>query len=119
MLTSGGGGTDKYAAGVKVTLPTIFGHRDVGNTVCPGRYGYARLPEIRDRVAAIYAGIREPTISERYAADAALRTALGTPVGSEQVTAGVRWQAYQNATMYWTLTTGAHVVGWGILPPKR
>jgi uncharacterized protein with LGFP repeats len=117
VLTSGGGGTDKYAVGVKVTLPTIFGHRDVGNTACPGRYGYARLPEIRDRVAAIYAGIREPSISERYASDAALRTALGTPVGSEQVTAGVRWQTYQNATMYWTPSTGAHVVGgqiWGV-----
>jgi hypothetical protein len=32
-------------------VPTIFGHRDVGKTACPGRYGYARLPEIRTAVA--------------------------------------------------------------------
>jgi hypothetical protein len=53
VLTSGGGGTSKYAAGVNVRLPTIFGHRDVGSTACPGRYGYARLTEIRDRVARL------------------------------------------------------------------
>jgi hypothetical protein len=51
-LTSTGGGTSKYAAGVDVTLPTVFAHRDVGNTVCPGRYGYAKMGDIRARVAA-------------------------------------------------------------------
>ncbi|MGI8721165.1 MAG: N-acetylmuramoyl-L-alanine amidase [Geodermatophilaceae bacterium] len=50
-LTSSGGGTSKYPAGVAVTLPTIFGHRDVGSTTCPGQYSYNRLPEIRERVA--------------------------------------------------------------------
>ncbi|WP_448627008.1 N-acetylmuramoyl-L-alanine amidase [Geodermatophilus sp. URMC 64] len=117
VLTSGGGSTVRYAAGARVTLPTIFGHRDTGLTACPGRYGYARLPEIRDRVTALVNDIREPTISERYAADAALRTLLGPPVGTEQSTAGVRWQQYQNAYMYWTPLTGAHVVGgqiWGV-----
>jgi hypothetical protein len=52
-LVSGGGGTAKYSAGTRVTLPTIFGHRDVGKTVCPGQYGYARLGEIRDQVALL------------------------------------------------------------------
>ncbi len=28
-------------------LPNIIGHRDVGNTACPGRYAYARLPYLR------------------------------------------------------------------------
>ncbi|WP_235495122.1 DUF4214 domain-containing protein [Geodermatophilus sp. Leaf369] len=51
VLTSGGGGTSRYAAGARVTLPTIFGHRDVGSTACPGQYGYARLGEIRAAVA--------------------------------------------------------------------
>ena len=46
-LTSAGGGTAKYAAGVTVTLPTIFAHRDVGATVCPGQYAYARMGQIR------------------------------------------------------------------------
>lgn len=51
-LTSGGGGTSRYAAGVRVTLPTIFGHRDVGSTTCPGQYGYAKLGGIRSAVVA-------------------------------------------------------------------
>jgi N-acetylmuramoyl-L-alanine amidase len=51
-LISGGGGTSRTVAGTAVSLPTIFGHRDVGSTACPGQYGYARLNEIRDRVAA-------------------------------------------------------------------
>jgi hypothetical protein len=49
-LVSAGGGTAKYPAGTAVTLPTIFAHRDVGRTVCPGRYGYARMAEIRSKV---------------------------------------------------------------------
>jgi hypothetical protein len=51
-LVSGGGGTAKYTAGTRVYLPTIFGHRDVGTTACPGEYGYARLGEIRAKVGA-------------------------------------------------------------------
>jgi uncharacterized protein with LGFP repeats len=50
-LTSAGGGTSRYPAGKKVTLPTVFGHRDSGRTECPGDRGYDRLPEIRDAVA--------------------------------------------------------------------
>lgn len=53
QLTSSGGGTSRYPAGQTVTLPNIFGHRDVGSTTCPGQYGYARLDEIRTRVAAL------------------------------------------------------------------
>jgi len=52
-LTSSGGGTSKYAAGTVVSLPTVFGHRDVGNTTCPGDFGYARLDEIRAKASAI------------------------------------------------------------------
>jgi uncharacterized protein with LGFP repeats len=64
VLTSAGGGTSKYPAGQQVTLPTIFGHRDVGSTVCPGRYGYARMPEIRAGVAA--RTLNEPFVRSLY-----------------------------------------------------
>jgi uncharacterized protein with LGFP repeats len=50
-LTSAGGGTSRYPAGKKVTLPTVFGHRDSGRTECPGDRGYDRLPESRDAIA--------------------------------------------------------------------
>jgi hypothetical protein len=64
-LTSGGGGTSKYAAGVPVTLPTIFAHRDVGSTACPGRYAFGHMAEIRSKVAARMADLSlyEPAAS--------------------------------------------------------
>ena len=34
-------------AGQAVTLPRIFAHKDVGNTACPGQYGYAQMGAIR------------------------------------------------------------------------
>jgi hypothetical protein len=52
QLTSGGGGTSRYAAGAVVTLPTIFAHRDVGSTTCPGQYAYDRMGQLREMVGA-------------------------------------------------------------------
>ncbi len=40
-------GSNKYPAGVTVTLPTIIGHRNVGQTECPGNNLYNALPVIR------------------------------------------------------------------------
>ncbi|MGW8568234.1 N-acetylmuramoyl-L-alanine amidase [Isoptericola sp. NPDC055881] len=45
------------------TLPTIFGHRDVAATACPGASLYQRLPEIRRRAAAAQvAAAQDPTV---------------------------------------------------------
>jgi hypothetical protein len=49
------GGTDKYPAGTRVTMRTIFGHRDSKSTACPGKLGYAQLPTIR-ALAASHSG---------------------------------------------------------------
>ncbi|MEO5711524.1 MAG: FG-GAP-like repeat-containing protein [Nocardioidaceae bacterium] len=35
----------------KKYLPAVEGHRDVGQTACPGRYLYAQIPAIRTRAA--------------------------------------------------------------------
>ena len=45
--------TPRRSLGVSATptLPTIFTHRDVGNTDCPGAAAYAAMPEIRDIAA--------------------------------------------------------------------
>ncbi|MGY2080220.1 N-acetylmuramoyl-L-alanine amidase [Modestobacter sp. SYSU DS0657] len=110
VLTSSGGGTSRYSSGTRVTLPTIFGHRDVGSTACPGRYGYARLGEIRASVTQRMGATSE--IAVRYSSDATLRSVLGSPVGVEQSTAGVSWQAYQNGRVYWSPRTGARAL-WG------
>ncbi|MEI4272298.1 N-acetylmuramoyl-L-alanine amidase, partial [Klenkia sp. LSe6-5] len=107
-LTSGGGGTSRYAAGARVTLPTIFGHRDVGNTSCPGRYGYARLGEIRAAVAA------KLTSREYEMQAAAVRAGGAAVLGAQRgglVTDGlVSWQGYDNGRVYWAAGSGAHAL---------
>ena len=50
LITSGG--SNKYPAGMQVPMSTIFGHRDAGQTACPGNAYYARLPALRTAVAA-------------------------------------------------------------------
>ena len=50
VLTSGG--SPKYAAGRRVTLPRVHGHRDVGLTSCPGAL-YDRLGEVRRSASAL------------------------------------------------------------------
>ena len=50
LITSGG--STKYPAGMQVPMSTIFGHRDAGETECPGNAYYARLPALRMTVAA-------------------------------------------------------------------
>ncbi len=44
-------GNEKYAKGRTVSFPTIFGHRDAGNTDCPGDGVYGKLAQIRTAVA--------------------------------------------------------------------
>ncbi|MGZ6887061.1 MAG: N-acetylmuramoyl-L-alanine amidase [Acidimicrobiia bacterium] len=44
-------GTDRWPAGSTHTLPYIVGHRDPGQTDCPGQYLYDLLPAIRLDVA--------------------------------------------------------------------
>ncbi|PTR22489.1 uncharacterized protein with LGFP repeats [Rhodococcus sp. OK519] len=46
----------KYAQGQRVVLPTIFAHRDVGYTECPGSAAYAQMDQIRNIAAANYGG---------------------------------------------------------------
>ena len=45
-----GGASCKHAKGKVVKLPTLFGHRDVGFTACPGAKGYAALPGLRTAI---------------------------------------------------------------------
>ena len=66
VLTARGadGTTSRYKDGTRVRMPTILGHRNVGQTACPGKYLYPYLPAIRRRAAAIMkAGLLEPRLS--------------------------------------------------------
>ncbi|HDL50091.1 MAG TPA: hypothetical protein ENH33_09070, partial [Actinobacteria bacterium] len=54
-------GSLKYPQGTRVTLNDISGHRDAQATACPGDDLYVLLPEIRQRVAALWQPIPPDT----------------------------------------------------------
>jgi N-acetylmuramoyl-L-alanine amidase len=50
VLSSSGGSATKYAAGARVTVERVLGHRDTGRTACPGQLLYNQLAELRAMV---------------------------------------------------------------------
>jgi hypothetical protein len=52
-VTSGGGPTNRYAAGTPVTFARIAAHRNADKTTCPGDALYDQLPEIRAQAAEL------------------------------------------------------------------
>jgi N-acetylmuramoyl-L-alanine amidase len=64
-LKSGGGPESRYAAGARVTVDRVLGHRDVGKTACPGDGLYDQLDEIRSLVLS---GTPFATVSARVSA---------------------------------------------------
>ena len=64
-LASGGGGTARWPAGTRVYMPTVFAHRDVGLTACPGQYAFARMGDIRAMVAARIPNYGKPDARQR------------------------------------------------------
>jgi hypothetical protein len=40
-------GSTRYRKGVRVTVPRVMAHRDVGTTACPGKYVNSQLPTMR------------------------------------------------------------------------
>ncbi|MDL5157737.1 N-acetylmuramoyl-L-alanine amidase [Actinomycetospora termitidis] len=106
-LTSAGGGTSKYPAGRTVTLPTVFAHRDVGATECPGNTGVKSMPAIRDRTAALVGNLTTNPIRTKWLA---MRSVLGEPSVVESATgqsARVTRFSGSNGSVYWSSTTGA------------
>ncbi|MCU1590742.1 MAG: N-acetylmuramoyl-L-alanine amidase, family 2 [Frankiales bacterium] len=102
-LKSAGGGTSRYAAGVLHTFAVVSGHRDAGNTTCPGDATYARMGTIRSAING-YLGTAfvDPTIS-----------ATKVPLGS---TTPVAIRSTARNAPAWTLTIttplGAPVRSW-------
>jgi len=96
-LTSGGGSESRYAAGAKVTVDRVLGHRDLGRTACPGDGLYDQLDEIRSLVlsgtpfasfsARVSATLADDTAD--YPQDVPVTGTLfgpdGSPLGGRQV----------------------------------
>jgi N-acetylmuramoyl-L-alanine amidase len=65
-LTSSGGSATKYAAGTRIGLERVIGHRDTGQTACPGALLYSQLGELRTMVSTGVATV--PSYATRVSA---------------------------------------------------
>ncbi|WP_411284813.1 N-acetylmuramoyl-L-alanine amidase [Lapillicoccus sp.] len=55
VLVSAGGPSTRFPAGQSVTFRTVSGHRDSGDTECPGDVLYNQLPKLRTMAASYIA----------------------------------------------------------------
>ena len=94
-------GTDRWAAGTTHSLPPIVGHRDPGQTSCPGQRVYDLLPAIRANVATriVFAPTDRPTTLDRQRGR--MRIVLGSAYGpiypagnSPQRVSGLSWPGW-------------------------
>jgi uncharacterized protein with LGFP repeats len=134
-LTSAGGSFTHFARGVTPTLPTIFSHRDVGNTECPGSAAYAQLGLLRD-IAAHFStpftprtladSLRGGAIFGKWASMGGETSPLGNPTSPEASGAeSARYVTFARGAVYWSPKSGAEPVtgaiydAWGKLGFER
>ncbi len=78
----------RYREGDIAHVLTISGHRDVGQTVCPGQYLYPELPAIRDRISALLT----PVVAVPKASPAVIAEGASTSIAITSVIAsGAAW----------------------------
>ena len=135
VLTSAGGSFTQFPRGTTPTLPTIFTHRDVGITDCPGAAAYAEMGQIRDIAARfnrppgpedLVEQMRGGAIFDRWQASGGAAGPLGNPTSPESAGAeGARYATFERGALYWSPTSGAEPVtgaiyeAWGGLGFER
>ena len=92
VLASAGSSFSKFPLGATPTLPTIFTHRDVGITDCPGNAAYAVMDQIRDIAARfndppgpadLAESLRGGAIFARWESMGGMTSPLGAPTSPE------------------------------------
>jgi uncharacterized protein with LGFP repeats len=114
-LVSAGGSFTTYPKGAIAKLPTIFTHRDVGNTDCPGNAAYALMDEIRDIAAhfndppqELITALEGGAIYQHWQAIGGMNSVLGAPTSPEADGGnGSRFATFAKGGMYWSRETGA------------
>ena len=117
-LQSAGSHYTTFPAGSIATLPTIFTHRDVGNTDCPGNAAYAVMDEIRDIASRfndppeeLIKALEGGAIYEHWQAIGGMNSVLGAPTSPEDdAEGGARYATFAKGAMYWSSQTGAEPV---------
>ncbi|WP_197506158.1 LGFP repeat-containing protein [Mycobacterium sp. ACS4054] len=107
-----------FPAGSVATLPTIFTHRDVGNTDCPGNAAYALMDEVRDIAShfndppeELIKALQGGAIYDHWQAMGGMNSVLGAPTSPEDSAEGdARYVTFARGAMYWSPATGAQPV---------
>ncbi|MEP7762933.1 N-acetylmuramoyl-L-alanine amidase [Sanguibacter sp. 25GB23B1] len=107
-----GHASSRHPVGTWVVVNTIFGHRDVSTTGCPGNAGYAFLHELRNRVNLL-TGVHRSAIWSKWTV-AGGAAALGYPSKIEYA-AGVGSvtdydRGDRQGSIVWSQATGTHVL---------
>ena len=120
-LTSQGGEFTRYPRGATATLPTIFTHRDVGDTDCPGNAAYAQMGNLREMASRfnlppgpqeLADSLQGGAIYARWQALGGMNSRLGAPTSPESPADGAaRYVRFQHGAVYWSPRTGANPVG--------
>jgi uncharacterized protein with LGFP repeats len=135
VLASDGSSFSKFPFGATPALPTIFTHRDVGITECPGNAAYAAMNEIRDIAARfndppgpvdLAETLRGGAIFMRWESMGGANSLLGAPRSPEASGEGTaRYANFERGAIYWSPTSGAEPVtgeiykAWGSLGFER
>ncbi len=119
-LTSTGGTYTRVPQGMTRSLPSIFAHRDVGDTECPGNAAYAFLDRIRDIAARLnqppsaedlQESLRGGAIYAQWQALGGADGVLGTARSPEAPGVGqARYVIFAHGAIYWSQATGAHPI---------
>jgi uncharacterized protein with LGFP repeats len=117
-LESAGSHYTTYPAGTIARLPTIFTHRDVGNTDCPGNAAYALMDEIRDLAShfndppeELINALKGGLIYDHWQAMGGMNSVLGAPTSPEDSAEGdARYATFAKGAMYWSPDTGVQPV---------
>jgi uncharacterized protein with LGFP repeats len=135
VLPSEGGSFTKFPFGASTTLPTIFTHRDVGITECPGNAAYALMGQIRDIAARfddppgpeqLAETLRGGAIFAKWESLGGMNSFLGRPTSPEASGQGpARYVTFEHGAVYWSPESGAEPVSgelyraWGSLGFER
>jgi uncharacterized protein with LGFP repeats len=124
VLKSDGGPFTFFPGGATPTLPTIFAHRDVGNTACPGDAAYALMDRIRDIAARfnqppnaedLADSLRGGAIYQRWQSLGGMSSFLGAPTSPEAAGEGsARYVRFAKGAVYWSPGTGAQPIAGAI-----
>jgi uncharacterized protein with LGFP repeats len=135
VLASDGSSFSKFPFGASPTLPTIFTHRDVGNTECPGNAAYAAMGQIRDIAARFNKPVGPADLAETLRGGAIFmrwekmggpNSVVGAPRSPEASgEGGSRYANFERGAIYWSPSTGAQPItgeiynAWGSLGFER